>query len=265
MKSTSQENFDEPSFDKSFMLLCHNPNESRAPSHYSDMSRISKSFNHINLPISNFGKFNKVPKFASNDNELNLETNLALTKNNHFERKSILAKTMIPGGGKEKVRLIESNNFVRDSVKFLPGSKGTLLSDDLNDSRRNSQINPALHRKSHFNKEEVNVFKVAEGKKKNQKIERLENFIDSNLFQLLITSLIMYALFGTDLNFYFFTKEQDFVFDILTFISLGVFTLEIVLSIISKKSYLFSFFFWLDLLSTLTLVLDLSWVDQAIL
>lgn len=41
-----------------------------------------------------------------------------------------------------------------------------------------------------------------------------------------------------------------------------MFTIEIILSIICKKGYFNSFFFWLDLISTITLILDLTWVSD---
>ena len=268
----SQENLD-TSFDKSFMLLCHHPHQAVSHGNLLDMHRVSKSFNHINIPPSpHFEKFENVPKYASNDNEFIKNNVLPLPGRSHFERKSLMAKTMVSTVERDKIKVMEANNFVKETNNFDKDAKEAKnvkiinLKEDANDSRRDSaQIISANYRKSHFNKEEVNVFKVSEEIKKSRRMLRLERFLDSVLFQVLITTFIMYALFGSDFKFYFFSKSQDFVFDILTFLSLGIFSLEIILSMITKKDYLFSFFFWLDIMSTMTLILDLSWVNEAIL
>lgn len=42
------------------------------------------------------------------------------------------------------------------------------------------------------------------------------------------------------------------------------FFLEIILSVYVKSDYFNSFFFWLDLISSVTLILDLTWVNEAI-
>ena len=269
----SQENLD-TSFDKSFMQLCHHPHQAASQGNLLDMHRVSKSFNHINIPpSSNFEKFGIVPKYASNDTEFMKNNVLPLPGRSHFERKSLMAQTMVSTVEKDKIKIMETNNFVKEANNFVKDGKEAKnvkvinLKEEANDSRRNSsaQIVNANYRKSHFNKEEVNVFKVSEEMKKSRRMLRLERFLDSVLFQTIITTFIMYALFGTDFKFYFFSKSQDFVFDILTFWSLGIFSLEIILSMITKKDYLFSFFFWLDVMSTMTLILDLSWVNEAIL
>ena len=41
-----------------------------------------------------------------------------------------------------------------------------------------------------------------------------------------------------------------------------LFSIEIILSVLCKKNYFLSFFFWLDILSTITLVFDLGWVNK---
>ena len=44
-----------------------------------------------------------------------------------------------------------------------------------------------------------------------------------------------------------------------------MFILEILISSFAKKEeYLFSFYFWLDFISTVSLILDISWVWDAV-
>ncbi len=53
-------------------------------------------------------------------------------------------------------------------------------------------------------------------------------------------------------------------FDILNIISLIFFTLEIILSTLSKPGYQFSFFFWLDIVSSASIILDIQLVNSYI-
>jgi len=53
---------------------------------------------------------------------------------------------------------------------------------------------------------------------------------------------------------------MDEVFMALNVISLVLFSLEIILSSISIKGYFFMFYFWLDLIATLSLISDITWI-----
>jgi len=66
----------------------------------------------------------------------------------------------------------------------------------------------------------------------------------------------MYALFADDIRVLATRESADIGFDVITLICLFTFSLEIALSIIVRDGYAFSFFFWLDLVSTVSLILD---------
>lgn len=88
--------------------------------------------------------------------------------------------------------------------------------------------------------------------------------MDSTPFQLVINLLTIYALFGDDIRVMGFTNSADSAFDVLTIISLIAFSFEIILAFIAREPYRWSFFFWLDLISTVTLILDITSVSSAI-
>lgn len=52
-------------------------------------------------------------------------------------------------------------------------------------------------------------------------------------------------------------RSADIVFDVITIFALIVFTIEIILNMISKPGYPWSFFFWLDFISTISLIIDI--------
>ncbi len=79
-------------------------------------------------------------------------------------------------------------------------------------------------------------------------------------FQIIVNSFTLYALFSDDSRILFFREKSDSVFDVLTIIALLSFSFEIVASSLVKKDYFNSFFFWLDLVSTLSLLFDISFL-----
>lgn len=111
---------------------------------------------------------------------------------------------------------------------------------------------------------EIDVFKVNE-EIRSKKILALENFIEGKGFQTVVTLFTLYALFAADLKYLISTKGSDDIWDAFTIFSLFIFTFEICCTIFYKKKYLLSFFFWLDVLSTITLIFDLSYVDSGLL
>ena len=80
----------------------------------------------------------------------------------------------------------------------------------------------------------------------------------------MMTIVTLYALLGEDIKLLSTTKEADGVFITLTSISLVLFLIELLLQSIGKDGYLNSFFFWLDLVSTLSLVMDIPYILEII-
>lgn len=74
----------------------------------------------------------------------------------------------------------------------------------------------------------------------------------------MVTLLTIFALFGDDLNTVLFDKTADYGFDVAQLVIMGVFLMETVLSSIAINGYLFSFFFWLDLLSSVSMLMDVN-------
>lgn len=84
------------------------------------------------------------------------------------------------------------------------------------------------------------------------------------MFSLLTALLTIYALTGDDMRLLFTHQPADPVFDGLTLLCIVVFVLEIVLCMFAKDDYFLSFFFVLDVISTVTLVIDLTWVNDSL-
>ena len=57
-----------------------------------------------------------------------------------------------------------------------------------------------------------------------------------------------------------FDKNKDDYFYGVTLVSMILFLVEIILASIAVEDYIFSFFFWLDLISTLSMIPDCGWI-----
>ena len=76
-----------------------------------------------------------------------------------------------------------------------------------------------------------------------------------------MTIITIYALLGDDIRVLCFQKSADMAFNIATIVSIFAFVIEIVITVIAKKEeYLFSFYFWLDVISTVSLFFDITFI-----
>jgi hypothetical protein len=113
-------------------------------------------------------------------------------------------------------------------------------------------------------KKNVDVFilsKTEKPKRSEKAKEFMQLILESRIFQLLVNSFTIYALFGDDLRVIFVPKSGDVGFDVATIICIVLFTVEIIFSIFVRDRYFPHFFFLLDLISTLTLLFDLSMLN----
>eukprot|EP00930_Biecheleria_cincta_P053920 TRINITY_DN3973_c0_g4_i1.p1 TRINITY_DN3973_c0_g4~~TRINITY_DN3973_c0_g4_i1.p1 ORF type:complete len:955 (-),score=143.37 TRINITY_DN3973_c0_g4_i1:54-2918(-) len=103
--------------------------------------------------------------------------------------------------------------------------------------------------------------KRAEDKKKRWYHRISEKIVDNTFFVWVTTLLTLYALTGSDIRMLCTDKPADSYFDIAVLVCLVVFCFEILVSTLGKADYWLGFFFTLDILSTTTLVLDLTFVS----
>ena len=84
--------------------------------------------------------------------------------------------------------------------------------------------------------------------------------MNSVLFSTFMTIITVYILFASDIKELTVSKDQDVVFYGLNSICLGCFTIEIIINIIVLNEYFLSFPFYLDLISTFSILLDIGWI-----
>ena len=88
--------------------------------------------------------------------------------------------------------------------------------------------------------------------------------LENNVFGILINILTFYALYADDFRVLIFNVEADIYFDIATIFCLQVFIFEIILSIWGRSKYTCSFFFWMDVISTVSQLFDITWIQPYI-
>ena len=76
------------------------------------------------------------------------------------------------------------------------------------------------------------------------------------------------TLLADDIRQIFFPKEADLTFSIINLVCMLIYLIEMValsllkvLIYLSKEGYFLKFYFWLDIISTLTMVFDLIWIN----
>mgnify|MGYP000975469509 CR=1 FL=1 len=75
-----------------------------------------------------------------------------------------------------------------------------------------------------------------------------------------MTLVTIYALFFDDIRILFVPKRFDDYFYGITVGGIVLYTIEIVLSSLILDDYFLGFFFWLDVVSTVSMVGDVGWI-----
>ena len=146
---------------------------------------------------------------------------------------------------------VESSRGVIEGLKFEPES----ISKE--EARPRSSFRNSFIRSS-STKKRSNIFVEPISKKRKLASKILKSWV----WRVVVTLLIFYALFSDDLKLILFRPDASVYFDIMIFVSMMIFTLEIVISLFADKEYFLSFYFFLDIISTLTMLLDLSVVSK---
>jgi hypothetical protein len=72
--------------------------------------------------------------------------------------------------------------------------------------------------------------------------------------------LTIYVLFEEDVRILGIPISLDEVFMTFNCIALALFLIDLVMSSIVFKGYFFGFYFWLDIIATVSLLTDITWI-----
>merc|ERR1719387_1322638 len=103
----------------------------------------------------------------------------------------------------------------------------------------------------------------AVGKTKSRR-DRIVVFLENQLFQAIVGAFTVFSLYGDDIRAGYFFKNSDFYFYISFFACLLIFAWELTMQCIVIEGYKGSFFFWLDVIATGSLILDIPWLTSVV-
>jgi hypothetical protein len=89
---------------------------------------------------------------------------------------------------------------------------------------------------------------------------RLEKLLESYPIVGTMSLITVYSLFFDDIRSLAFTVAADDICYGVTCFCFVAFAVEIFFASISREGYFLSFFFWLDVVSTLSMIPDIGWV-----
>jgi signal transduction histidine kinase len=87
------------------------------------------------------------------------------------------------------------------------------------------------------------------------------HYLYSLKYQVVISIFTLYSLFFDDFRTAVFEASADIYFDIIGLVIMGVFIIEIIVSCFVVNGYFLSFFFFLDVISTVSMVFDVSFIN----
>jgi len=155
------------------------------------------------------------------------------------------------------------NPSMENSSNFSSNkSPGTLMRKDtlLSKSQKRTSVT-ASNRGRSSTSEHIDIFQD-NNRKREKRFLRIEKLLASRWFNILLTFLTVYALFGQDFCTIIIPKDGQIAFDVLGLICIGLFFTETILNFLATKDYRWSFFFWLDVISMLSMLLDLSFIPS---
>ena len=87
-------------------------------------------------------------------------------------------------------------------------------------------------------------------------------FITHSITQMFFIFFTIYSLFADDYRILASSKSTDGIYDIFTIICFCLFLIEIIVYSMFKDEYIFRYAFWLDVVSTLSLLLDINLISD---
>jgi len=94
---------------------------------------------------------------------------------------------------------------------------------------------------------------------------KIRDIIDGTTVTIVMALVTLFALVGDDFRVWLTMKKSDPFFDATLIISMFLFSLEILMNTIVMDDFKYSYFFWLDIIATISLIMDIDMIlDQIV-
>ena len=87
---------------------------------------------------------------------------------------------------------------------------------------------------------------------------KIRDISEGKFVTILMAAVTIFALFGDDFRLWFSTKKADIYIDSALIFSLLAFTIEILVNSCVVDDFKYSFFFWLDIIATISILVDVQ-------
>jgi hypothetical protein len=94
--------------------------------------------------------------------------------------------------------------------------------------------------------------------------KRLLDIVDGKTVTIIMSVVVIFSLIGDDIRLWLTPKEADPYFFSGITLSFLLFGTEILVRTVVDDDFKYSFFFWLDIIATLSLILDVPWLVDPI-
>ena len=88
--------------------------------------------------------------------------------------------------------------------------------------------------------------------------QRVRDFFQGKLVTMIMAACTIFALFGDDFRLWFTSKDSDIYIDGALIVTLVAFTCEILVISCVVDDFKYSFFFWLDIVATASIFVDVG-------
>ena len=192
----------------------------------------------------------------------NLDQEIIIETGSLIMLKDVSIQRPIPRFTSRVAPLIKNQSKEGQEYKNLANNDSSLVTEYpsrlLTEQELNGQ-SPKIKRKVDEEKIDVDIFKedIDEAKEaRAKKYEKLTKFLDNKYFQVLMFFLIFWSLFSDDVRHLGLSISVDPVYNVITIAAFIIFSIEIILNSIARPEYRWNFFFWLDCLSTVTVLMS---------
>jgi hypothetical protein len=106
--------------------------------------------------------------------------------------------------------------------------------------------------------------KKEEKKPESELRKRIRKMLESYYVQITMTVFTVYILFADDVKMIATNVNADDTFSAICLAIMCLFAIELAISCYVLDNYVFGFYFWLDLISLISMLLDISWFYSAL-
>lgn len=185
------------------------------------------------------------------------------TKSKKLENINNLNEIALAEKKKEKYLIVENSNKKQINTEEIDIKERKTIFDKFREPEEDLYFNNyAKQEKKNRDKKKgfsklISKFKF--------KIKSLAYYLHNNYyFLIIINCFTIYALFADYFRIMLFNKYADIYFDIIVMFCIVIFSLEMIIFLLSEKNYFLSFYFFLDLITVVFLIFDINFIANEV-